>query len=252
MHRRHHLHAPIEQRPDVDGLSLASRRAPHLEQAAHDAVDALDLFFDAVDDLEGRRAPIGAHSQHREVPENARQRVPDLVRHAGGELADGRAAVGRDELGLQPRLLLRVHRELRQPACAGGALCHERITQLLRRLREVARQGAVDRQPAALPLEHARDPLLGVPQRPPDGEVQDQKADDDPQRDVEEPEQRDDDLDPGRALHIAGEQPNGVELGRDDRLEAEPRAPGHRQGEHHRNGKEARAHDGDCRLRTER
>lgn len=130
-HRRHHLHAAVDDGPEIERLRLAPRGTAHLEQPAHDGVDSFHLGFDAIDDLEGLVVLLSAQPKDREVPENARERVAHLVSDACCQLPHRRQSISRHELGLKTRLLISLLREFDEPTVAARLLFQQRATKTI-------------------------------------------------------------------------------------------------------------------------
>ncbi len=81
---------------DIAGIFLRPRK---LQQLGHDLADAVDLLVEQAE-LDLRLVGLGAEhaADDVEIALHHRDRIVDLVRHAGGDLADRGQLLGHDEL----------------------------------------------------------------------------------------------------------------------------------------------------------
>jgi hypothetical protein len=102
LEQRHHV---ADDQVQVDRPHLAARRARHVQQAAHDLGGAERLALDLLQQPHLGVGGLGPFEQHLREAGNAGQRRVDLVRHAGGQHADGRHLLGQLQLLLEARAI---------------------------------------------------------------------------------------------------------------------------------------------------
>ena len=92
----------------ADHGALLARLAREVEQRAHDLLDLEPGLLDEDEPVVGLRAWLGLLQEELDEPEDREERVVDLVRDPGRELADGRELPALGELLLEATLLREV------------------------------------------------------------------------------------------------------------------------------------------------
>ena len=112
-----------------DRLTFLGVLAREVEQRAHDLLDLEAGLLDQLEPLVRLRAGLGLLEQELGQAEDREQRVVDLVRDAGGELADRRELAALDELLVDAPLLRQVgddaEQERRLAVVAGNRRARE-------------------------------------------------------------------------------------------------------------------------------